>query len=203
MRIKTLSGGTLVVLVFFLFSTHAFSATPEFEPERAKHIISWTEDVTALGASNGKDTLKRFSVRIAGTYLVTRQVDAGPSRILTIFADGNLTSIQSIQFGGGVAGGGFSNQQGRWRRVGHHEIEATVLDLSYAPLTGDFLGTAIAHYNLQFDGSLQTVTGEVKGKVFSPGVDPLAPGETKPIGEFSDVFHAQRVTVGNSAAERD
>lgn len=191
MRPQTLLSGTVVVLGVLILSTRAFSVTPEPDAEKAKYIVARTEDATA-----------RFGERIAGAYLVTRQPDAGPSRILTIFADGNLTSIQSIQFGGGVAGGGFSNQQGWWKRVGHHEIKAVVFDFSYDPLTGDFLGTAIAYYTLRFNGSLHTVTGEVKGKVFAPGVDPLNPGDTEPIAEFSDVFHAQRVTVGDAAHEK-
>jgi hypothetical protein len=112
-----------------------------------------------------------------------------------------LTSIQSVQFGTGATGVGFSDQQGTWKRVGARVIEATVLDLSYEPITGEFLGTAIARYNLRFDRSFQTVTGEAKGKLFDPGVDPLNPGETKPIAEFSDVFQAQRVTVDHSVTE--
>jgi hypothetical protein len=34
-----------------------------------------------------------FAEKVAGTYLVTREPAEGPSRILTIHADGNLSSI--------------------------------------------------------------------------------------------------------------
>jgi hypothetical protein len=37
----------------------------------------------------------------------------------------------------------------------------------------------------------------VKGKIFSHGVDPLDPGENKPLAELSNPFQAPRVTVGN------
>lgn len=198
MRIPKSVISILVVLGVFVFSSQAFSVTPQPETEKTKQGIRGAEDAAALLATKRTDTQNRFGVRIAGTYIVTRQPDDGPSRILTIFADGNLASIQSVQFGGESLGGDwFSNQHGTWERVGKHESEATVLNLAYEPLTGEFLGTAIAHYNLQFDNMFQTVTGKVTGKIFSPGVDPLNPGETKPIAEFSDAFQAQRVTVGN------
>jgi hypothetical protein len=200
MRIPTSFTRILVVLGVFVFSAPVFSVTPEPETEKVQQGITGTEDVTAFLASKGTDIQNRFGMQIAGTYLVTRQTEEGPSRILNIFADGNLTSIQSTQFGGvGEALGGdwFSNQHGPWERVGKNQIEATVLNLAYEHLTGKFLGTAIAHYNLQFDNALQTVMGDVKGEIFSPGVDPLNPGETKPIAEFSDSFQAKRVRVGN------
>ncbi|MGZ5010329.1 MAG: hypothetical protein ACXV74_05130 [Methylobacter sp.] len=200
MRIPTSFTRILVVLGVFIFSAPAFSLTPEPETKKVQQGITGTEDVTAFLASKETDIQNRFGKQIAGTYLVTRQAEEGPSRILNIFADGNLTSIQSTQFGGvGEALGGdwFSNQHGAWERVGKNQIEAIVLNLAYEHLTGKFLGTAIAHYNLKFDNTLQTMTGSANGKIYSPGVDPQNPGETKPIAEFSDDFQAHRVTVGN------
>jgi hypothetical protein len=68
----------LVVLSAFAFFSPAFSVTHEPEAEKARQsIIPDTEDAAALLAGKGKGNL-------------------------SIFADGNLTSIQSIQFGGGV-----------------------------------------------------------------------------------------------------
>ena len=112
-----------------------------------------------------------------------------------------MSSIQSIQFNGGAAGGEFSNQQGVWKRVGTREIRTTVLDLSYDFETGDFLGMTAASYDLQFDKTFQTVTGTVEGNIYSPGIDPLNPGDAEPIGEFSDTFEAQRVIVDTSTDE--
>jgi hypothetical protein len=200
MRKPTSVTRILVVLGVILFSSPTFSVTSESETEKAQQGSFGTVDAEALLASKGTGTLHSFGVRIAGTYLATPQPVDGPSRILNIFADGNLTSIQSNQFSAGAIGDvkttWFSNQHGTWKRVGKFEIEATVLDLDYDPSTGDFLGTAIARYNLQFDKMLQTVTGSVKGKIFQPGVDPLNPGENKPIAKFSDTFLARRVIVG-------
>jgi hypothetical protein len=198
MRKLTSVARILVVLGVILFSSPTFSVTSESETEKAQQGSFGTVDAEALLASKGKGVLHSFGVRISGTYLATPQPPAdGPTRILNIFADGNLTSIQSSQFGGEVLSGDwFSNQHGTWKRVGKYEIEATVLDLAYAPQTGEFLGTTIAHYNLQFDKMLQTVTGSVKGKIFQPGVDPLNPGENRPIAKFSDTFLARRVIVG-------
>jgi hypothetical protein len=47
-----------------------------------------------------------------------------PSRLLTLSADGILSSIQSIQFSGGAGSLGFSNQQGVWRRTDDETVSA-------------------------------------------------------------------------------
>jgi hypothetical protein len=146
--------------------------------------------------SSEADNNSGFAEKVAGTYLVARDPAEGPSRILTIHADGNLSSIQSIQFseGAGPEGFvGFSDQQGAWEKVGDQQIEATVLDFIHDLSDGTFLGTTGAHYVLEFGKDFQTVEGAVKGKIFAPGVDPLHPGETVPIVQFTDEFTAQRV----------
>ncbi|MBI5795231.1 MAG: hypothetical protein HZA47_02810 [Planctomycetes bacterium] len=201
MRIKTLYGGALVLFGVFVFPSLGFSVSSEPQSKKAKQMSPLVEKPAALAEGKGKEAVKAFGSRIVGTYIVAREPDAGTSRILTIFADGNLSSIQSIQFNGGAAGGGFSNQQGVWKRVGPREIRATVLDLSYDFQTGDFLGMTAASYDLQFDKTFQAVTGTVAGNIFSPGIDPLNPGDAEPIDEFSDTFEAQRVIVDTSASE--
>ncbi len=151
---------------------------------------------SALRASEA-DNDSEFAEKVAGTYLVTRDPADGPSRILTIHADGNLSSIQSIQFseGAGPEGFvGFSDQQGAWEKAGNQQIQATVLDFEYDLSDGTFLGTSGAHYVLEFEQDFQTVEGTVEGKVFAPGVDPLHPREAAPIAQFTDEFTAQRVS---------
>jgi hypothetical protein len=138
-----------------------------------------------------------FAEKVAGTYLVARDPAEGPSRILTIYADGNLSSIQSIQFseGAGPEGFvGFSDQQGAWEKAGDQQIEATVLDFIHDLSEGAFLGTTVAHYVLEFHQDFQIVEGTVEGKIFAPGVNPLRPGEAAPITQFTDEFTAQRVS---------
>lgn len=201
MRIKTVYGGVLVLFGMVVFPSLVFSVSPEPQSKKAKQSSLLVEKSASLAEGKGKEAVKAFGNRIAGTYLVVREPDAGISRILTIFADGNLSSIQSVQFNGGAGGGGFSNQQGAWKRVGPREIRATVLDLSYDFETGNFLGIAVASYSLQFDKTFQAVTGTVEGNVYSPGIDPLNPGDAEPIDEFSDTFEAQRVVVDTSATE--
>ena len=201
MRIKTVYGGVLVLFGMVVFPSLVFSVSPEPQSKKAKQSSLLVEKSASLAEGKGKEAVKAFGNRIAGTYLVVREPDAGISRILTIFADGNLSSIQSIQFNGGAGGGGFSNQQGVWKRVGPREIRATVLDLSYDFETGNFLGMAVASYRLQFDKTFRAVTGTVEGNIFSPGIDPLDPGDAEPIDEFSDTFEAQRVVVDTSATE--
>lgn len=183
---------TSVIRILAVIGAFIF-ANPVLQAQQGN--FGTVEDTTKLQA----DDLNSFGQQIAGTYFATRQPTEGSSRILNLFADGNLSSIQSTQFGGGELGNsGFSNQHGTWKRIGEHEVKATVLNLYYNIPTGEFLGTAIAQYNLQFDNTFQTVTGDVKGKIFSPGVDPLNPGDTKPILEFSSDFQAKRVAVSSS-----
>lgn len=131
--------------------------------------------------------------RFAGTYLVSRDPTTGPSRILTIFADGNLSSIQSIQTRSPVTADSFTNQHGTWKWVGTRKLEATVLDFTFDPPTGNFGGTAIAVYWLTFTKDFETLSGEVEGKIFAAGVDPLDPGNAQPIATFTDRFEARRV----------
>jgi hypothetical protein len=136
-----------------------------------------------------------FGREIAGVYVVSRAPEESSSRLLTLSADGVLSSIQSIQFSGGASGAGFSNQQGVWRRTGEETIEAQVLNISFDPATGAFAGFAVATYQLTFLAERQRVQGTVTGKVYPVGVDPLHPGNAPPIAEFSDTFEAERVRV--------
>ncbi len=195
MRIKTSGMVAAILLVILAFSFPGVSRSQGFQFDEAKPAIYAGKQAADSENGNGEKALKSFAMRIAGTYLAIREPDAGPSRILTIHADGNLSSIQSIQFGGGAAGGGFSDQQGMWKRLGRLSVQATVLDFSFQPGSGEFLGTAAATYNLQFDGKFQKVTGAVAGKVFAPGVNPLNPGNAAPIAEFTDAFQAQKITI--------
>lgn len=121
----------LAVLGFLVF------ASPVLQAQQGN--FGTIEDKTDLSAN----TLSDFGTQIAGTYLVIRQPTEGSTRILNLFADGSLTGMQSVQFGGGVPREGFSNQHGTWKNVGDNKIEATVLDLEYNPSTGEFLGTTI------------------------------------------------------------
>jgi hypothetical protein len=133
------------------------------------------------------DKDSEFAEKVAGTYLVTQDPADGSSRILTIHADGNLSSIQSIQFseGAGPEGfAGFSDQQGAWEKADDQQIEVTVLEFVYDLSDGTFLGTTGAHYVLEFGKDFQTVEGTAEGKIFAPGVDPLRPGEAAPIAQL-------------------
>ncbi|MGR8935858.1 MAG: hypothetical protein ACU837_15970 [Gammaproteobacteria bacterium] len=143
-----------------------------------------------------------FGRLIAGTYVVSRlpgdPPERGPSRILTIFADGNLNSIQSIQFAGGVSRLAFSDQQGTWKRTGNRQLNATVLNLNYVNSTGEYSGIAIATYYLHISKDFRSIDGETVGKIYAPGVDPLNPGDAVPLDTFTDKFTAKRVSVANN-----
>ena len=136
-----------------------------------------------------------FGREIAGVYVVSRPPEEGPSRLLTLSADGVLSSIQSTQFSGGVGGVGFSNQQGVWRRTGEETVNAQVLNIVYDRDTGAFTGITVATYQLTFLAERQRVQGTATGKIYPVGVDPLHPGSAVPIAEFTDTFEAERVRV--------
>jgi hypothetical protein len=130
---------------------------------------------------------------VAGTYVVSLTPAQGLSRILTISADGNLSSMQSLQFSG-IGGFAFSNQQGAYKRTGPREITAQVVNLNTAPDTQEFQGIAIATYILTFDQRFQSVHGQVDGRVFAAGVNPLHPDSATPLLTFTDTFDLQRIT---------
>jgi hypothetical protein len=136
-----------------------------------------------------------FGREIAGVYVVSRPPEEGSSRLLTLSADGVFSSILSNQFSGGASGGGFSNQQGVWRRTGEETINAQVLDFAYDFATGAFTGVAVATYQLTFLEERQRVQGTATGKIYPVGVDPLNPGSAVPIVGFTDTFEAERVRV--------
>ena len=113
--------------------------------------------------------------KVAGTYLAVTENGA---TILQISRDGNLSSILSIQFTGGVIGESFSNTLGSWKKTGTREITATTVDLNFQ--SGGFIGVAATTNIMKFDQKFQTGTMTCQGRIFPPGVDPFQLG-AKPI----------------------
>ncbi|MBT6226193.1 MAG: hypothetical protein HOI47_05985 [Candidatus Scalindua sp.] len=126
-----------------------------------------------------------FGEKIAGTYLLTEE-DHGGSRIVTITADGNWFGIHSSQLDNK-----FSNQQGVWKKAGEREI--TVSALNFSSLK-DGIGSSLFSFTVNFDKAYQQVEGELSGKLFPPGVDPLDPVAV-PIRTFSNTFTGKRLTA--------
>ncbi len=122
---------------------------------------------------------------IAGTYLLTEGDDGG-SRIVTITADGNWFGIHSYQLDNK-----FSNQQGVWEKTGKMEI--TVRTLNFSSLD-DGVGSSLFSFTVEFDKTYRQVSGELSGKLFPPGVDPLDPVAV-PTKTFSNTFTGKRLTV--------
>ncbi len=126
-----------------------------------------------------------FGRNIAGTYLLTEDDDGG-SRIVTITADGNWSAIHSYQLDNK-----FSNQQGVWKKTGKRKI--TVRTLNFSSLE-DGVGSSLFSFTVEFDKTYQQVSGELSGKLFSPGVDPLDPVAV-PIKTFGNTFTGKRLIV--------
>ncbi len=121
--------------------------------------------------------------KIAGTYLLTEDDDGG-SRIVTITADGNWFGIHSYQLNNK-----FSNQQGTWKKTGKRTITVSTLNFS---LLKDGVGSSLFSFTVNFDKTYQQVSGELSGKLFPHGVDPLDPVAV-PIKTFSNTFNGKRL----------
>jgi hypothetical protein len=125
---------------------------------------------------------------IAGTYLLTEEDDGG-SRIVTITSDGSWFGIHSYQLDNK-----FSNQQGEWKKTGKRKITARTLNFS--SLEGG-IGSSLFTFTVEFDKTYQQVIGELSGKLFPPGVDPLDPLAV-PIKSFSNTFTGKRLIVSEN-----
>ncbi len=123
--------------------------------------------------------------KIAGTYLLTED-DNGGFRIVTIAADGGWFGIHSYQFDNK-----FSNQQGLWKKTGNRRI--AVRTLNFASLK-DGVGSSLFSFTVKFDNAYQQVSGELSGKMFPPGIDPLDPVAV-PVKTFSNTFTGKRIIV--------
>jgi hypothetical protein len=123
--------------------------------------------------------------KIAGTYLLTEDDDGG-SRIVTITADGNWLGIHSFQLD--IK---FSNQQGVWEKTGKRKITVRTLDFFSSK---DGVGSALFNFTVEFDNAYQQVSGELSGKLFHPGVDPLDPVAV-PIKTFNNTFSGKRLIL--------
>ena len=123
--------------------------------------------------------------KINGTYLLT-EADGGGSRIVTITADGCWFGIHSYQLDNK-----FSNQQGVWKEIGKKKITAEVINFS---LLKDGVGSSLFSFTVEFDKAYHQVSGELLGKLFLPGADPLDPVAV-PIKTFSNTFTGKRLIV--------
>ena len=126
-----------------------------------------------------------ISKLIAGTYLLTENDDGG-SRIVTITADGNWFGTHSSQLDNK-----FSNQQGVWKDTGKREIDVRTLNFSSIK---DGIGSSLFSFTVEFDKTYQQVSGELSGKLFPHGVDPLDPVAV-PIKTFSNTFTGKRLVI--------
>ena len=135
-----------------------------------------------------------------GTYFLTeRQVGiATPyTRLLTLFADGNMTGVQALQYGLGILDNrSFSSEHGAWRRTGDREVTVKALGLNYRRSDGVPLFNCLSTIVLRFDPGSPHVTGTKQGQCYEPvSVDPFAPGDIKPSFEFTGSFEGRRIGV--------
>ncbi len=132
-----------------------------------------------------------FGEIIAGTYLLTEE-DHGGSRIVTITADGNWFGTHSSQLDNK-----FSNQQGVWKKAGVRKITVRVLNFSSLE---DGVGSSLFSFTVNFDKIYQQINGELSGKLFPPGADPLDPVAI-PLKTFSNNFTGRRLNITEKEGE--
>jgi len=126
-----------------------------------------------------------FGEQIAGTYLLTEADESG-SRIVTITADGSWFGTHSRQFD--IK---FSNQQGVWEETGKRKITARILN--FVSLENG-IGSSLFSFTVEFDKTYQQISGNLSGKLFPPGADPLDPVAV-PIRTFSNTFTGKRLLI--------
>jgi hypothetical protein len=126
-----------------------------------------------------------FGEQITGTYLLT-EADEGGSRIVTITADGSWFGTHSRQFD--IK---FSNQQGVWKKIGNKKIAVRTLNFSSLE---DGIGSSLFSFTVEFNKTYQQMIGDLSGKLFPPGVDPLDPVAV-PIRTFSNTFTGKRLII--------
>ena len=138
-------------------------------------ILSAFLFISVLNSSDAKADKNDSAIgeKIAGTYLLTED-------------DGNWLGIHSFQFDNK-----FSNQQGVWEKTGKRKI--TVRTLDFISLK-DGVGSALFNFTVEFDNAYQQVSGELSGKLFPPGVDPLDPVAV-PIKTFNNTFSGKRLIL--------
>jgi hypothetical protein len=165
-----------------------------FEKLKTKPVLVYTPVILSallflfvLSSNEAKANKNDSAIgeRIAGTYLLTED-DNGGSRIVTITADGGWFGIHSYQFD--IK---FSNQQGLWEKTGKRKITVRTLDFTSLK---DGVGSALFRFTVEFGNAYQQVNGELSGKIFPPGVDPLDPVAV-PIKTFSNTFTGKRLIV--------
>lgn len=148
-----------------------------------------------------------FGRKIAGTYLITEEQSEIPeayTRLLTLFADGNMSSIQALQFGLGIPGfAPFSDEQGAWKKTGKTEVTAKAITLTYDSTDGAGLFNCLTTIDMDFHDNFHRISGRKNGKCYEPvTVNPLDPGNAEVAFQFSGSFEGQRITVDNGEKDK-
>ena len=127
-----------------------------------------------------------FPTSCAGTYLI--EEDGGARDFWTFEADGSFfgtTSTQPLY--------NFSNQQGRWKKTGHHGAEGVLLAFVY---NADNTLQSVARIEIVFQTVGQgcdEIHGALEVRTFEDGEDPLDPTTDNDEPIASDTFSGRRL----------
>jgi hypothetical protein len=159
--------------------------------------IVFLAGVGATATAQNQDKVYRHSggQSFAGTFFV-RESDSNTNwRIITLGADGNWSSIASNQTKVPDFDVGYTDQQGAWKRTGHREITATVLNFDFDPTNGEHSGNSIAIYNLTLSRDFNELIGSYSGKEFPPDQNPLDPDDPGDFIPFGGRIDGKRVPI--------
>ncbi len=133
----------------------------------------------------------KMPTAMEGSYLIL-QADKY-QRVLSLGLAGLASQVSNQQ-----ALIGFTAGQGAWHITGKNTASGRIVDFTYSQTDEKPAGPALVTYSLTFseegDAGFQKITGEISGKQFSVGQNPLDP-EEKPVGTFKIPLTGQRIAV--------
>jgi len=148
--------------------------------------LGWTLAACALlagaAAARGDD---HDLAACTGTYLI--EEGGGAVDLWTFHRDGTLVNTSQ-----GEQLFNFSTQHGSWKQVGSRSSRAIQLDLHRAD---DGSLASIGRVDIELHGvghSCDQIAGDLSGRLFEAGSDPLAPNPDTP-ALFQDTFSGRRV----------
>jgi hypothetical protein len=128
-----------------------------------------------------------FAKSFAGTFFIEEE-GGEYFDIWTLTEDGNFFGTNSAQLEES-----FNDQQGVWKKTGHREVTATILNFDFDS-DGSLIAVARADIVMDFSKRFQTVEGSYALRYFEGGEDPLCP-ETDTGDPLTIEFTGRRVVV--------
>lgn len=156
-----------------------------------RHLIFGLFLVLFFGTGPSAQAADKMPTAMEGSYLIL-QADKY-QRVLSLGLSGLASQVSNQQ-----ALLGFTAGQGAWHITGKNSASVRIIDFTYTQTDEKPAGPALVTYSLTFseegDTGYQKISGELSGKQFAVGQNPLDP-EEKPVATFKIPLTGQRITV--------